>query len=75
MTNIEKKSLQHVSDILKSFDTYPIYSALSDAMKEAGIENSVSNKIIDKYCDAINEQSKKLYTAKDWINTIISDIS
>ena len=44
-------------------------------MKEAGIENSVSNKILDKYSDAINEQSKKLYTAKDWINTIISDIS
>lgn len=75
MMNIQKKTLQHVSDTLKSFDTYPIYSALIAAMTEAGIENSVRSKIADKYNDAISEQRKKVNTAKDWIDTLISDIS
>ena len=37
MMNIQKKSLQHVSETLKSFDTYPIYKAIIDAMTDAGI--------------------------------------
>jgi predicted regulator of amino acid metabolism with ACT domain len=74
MTNIQKKSLQHVSDTLESFDTYPVYRALIDAMTEAGIENSERSKITDKYQTAISEQSKKVSVAKDWVNTLIADI-
>lgn len=73
MTNIEKKSLLHVSEILKSFDTFKIYRALSDAMTEAGIDNTVKSKISDKYQSAISEQSKKVDTAKSWVDTLISD--
>lgn len=74
MMKIQKKSLQNVSDILKSFDTYPIYKALIDAMTEAGIDNSVRSKITDKYQESISEQSKKVSVAKDWVDTLISDI-
>lgn len=74
MMKIQKKSLQHVSDTLKSFDTYPIYKTLIDAMTEAGIDNAVRSKIADKYQAAISEQSKKVSAAKDWVDTLISDI-
>lgn len=74
MMNIQKKSLQHVSDTLKSIDTYPVYSALIDAMTEAGIDNAVRSKIADKYRSAISEQIKKVSAAKDWVDTLIADI-
>ena len=72
--NIQKKSLQHVSETLKSFDTFPVYKALLDAMVEAGIENEVRSKITDKYQVAISEQSKKVSDAKGWIDTLITDV-
>lgn len=66
--------MQHISDTLKSFDTSPIYSALIAAMTEAGIDNAVRSKIADKYQAAIFEQSIKVSSAKDWIDTLMSDI-
>lgn len=74
MMKIQKKSLQHVSNTLKSFDTFLVYRALSDAMTEAGIDNKTSMEIIEKYKEAINKEEKKVTDAKDWIDTIISDI-
>lgn len=71
--NIQKKSLQHVSETLKSFDAYPIYKAIIDAMTDAGIERNVRSKIADKYQAAMSEQSKKVSAAKDWVDTLISD--
>lgn len=74
MMKIQKKSLQHVSDTLKSFDTYPIYEALIDAMSEAEIDNAVRIKIADKYNAAISEQTKKVRDAQSWVDALISDI-
>lgn len=71
--NIQKKSLQHVSETLKSFDTYPIYKAIIDAMTDAGIENNVRSKIADKYQAAMSEQSKKVSAAKEWVDALIAD--
>ncbi len=74
MTNLQKKSLQHVSETLKTFDTYPIYSALIAAMTEEGIDNAVRSIITTKYEKAVNEQSKKVSDAKEWVNALIIDI-
>jgi len=71
---IQKKCLQHVSGILKSFDGYPVYKALIDAMTEAGIQNSVRTKISNKFQEAFSEQNKKVSDAKDWVDTLINDI-
>jgi hypothetical protein len=73
MLNIQKKSLHHVLETLKSFDTYPIYKAIIDAMTDAGIENNVRSKIADKYQTAMCEQNKKVIDAKEWVNTLITD--
>lgn len=74
MMNIQKKSLQHVSDILDSFDIYPIYSALIDAMLQANIDTEIRSKIMEKYQIAISEQSKKVSIAKNWVDVLITDI-
>ena len=75
MMNIQKKTLRHVSNILNSIDTYAVYKELNDAMIEAGIDQSIVNKILGKYQSAIYEQStKKVMDAKSWIDEMISDI-
>jgi len=74
MMNIQRKTLEHVSEILKSVDTYPVYNALITAMIDAGIENSIRSKIAEKYQTAMHEQTKKVSDAKCWIDTIITDI-
>ena len=75
MTNIQKKSLQHISELLKSVESYPVYTAITRAMEEAGIEPKVSKKITDKYQEAMSEQTKKVREAKDWIDTMITDLA
>ncbi len=75
MTNIQKKSLQHISELLRSVDSYPVYSAITRAMEEAGIETKVINKVTDKYQEAMAEQTKKVSEARGWIDTMITDLT
>jgi len=71
---IQKKSLQHVSKILRSVDSYPIYRALSEAMKEAEIDNGIMLGILNVYQEAMSNELNKITDSKDWIDTLISDI-
>ena len=73
MTNIQNKTLQHISETLNAFDSYKLYRALVDAMTEQGIEYSVRSKIAEKIQVVISEQSKKVSDAKEWVNALISD--
>ena len=74
MISIQKKSLEHISDTLKSFDTYQTYSALVDIMTKEGIDNSVRNKITQVFQDSINEQKKKVSDAKSWTDSLLADL-
>lgn len=69
----QTKALQHVSKTLGSFDTYPIYKELINAMTECGIENSVRSKIMKKYESAVFEQKEKVSEAKSWVDAMIND--
>ncbi len=71
---IHKKSLQHVSKTLDSFDKYPTYKSINIVLTEAGIDNALRLKILDRYETDMEEQAKKVRDAKDWVDTIISDI-
>ena len=73
MTNIQKKSLQHISELLKSVDSYQVYSAITSVMGKEGIDPKIINNVIGKYKEAMNEQTEKVSEARDWIDTIISD--
>jgi hypothetical protein len=75
MTNIQKKSLQHISELLKSVESYPVYTAITRAMEEAGFGPEVRKKITDKYQEAMTEQTKKVSEARGWIDTMITDLT
>lgn len=74
MSNIQKKTLQHVSSILKSVDSYPTYSELNNKMTEAGIDNDIKLKILAIYQSAISIEFNKVKDANGWIEALIDDI-
>lgn len=74
MMNIQKKSLQHASNILTSFDTYQIYNELNNAMTEADIEPEAKKKILKRLSSAVGEQHNKITDAKSWIEAVLSDL-
>jgi hypothetical protein len=74
MMNIQKKSLEHISKTLKSYDTYETYSALIDIMTKEGIDNAVRNKITEVFQSTIREQSKKVDEAKAWTDSLLEDV-
>ena len=71
---IQKKSLEHASNVLKTFDTYPIYDAVSDALKKAEISEDNKRDILK----ALQTESYKLKQiseeAKNWIDAVIEDL-
>ncbi len=72
--NIQKKSLEHISKTLKSFETYETYRALVDVMTEEGIDKTVRNKITEVFQSTIDEQQKKVNEAKAWIDSLLEDV-
>jgi len=73
MTDIENKALNHVFKIIESIDTYPIYSALSNAMSDAKIADDIKKHILDKYDKAMATQILKVRYAQGWLQVIIND--
>lgn len=74
MMNIQKKSLEHISKTLKSYDTYETHSALIDIMTKEGIDNAVRNKITEVFRSTIREQSEKVDEAKAWTDSLLEDV-
>jgi hypothetical protein len=74
MSKLQKKSLQHVSDLLKSYDTYPTYKALNDILDELQVDNTMKHRILNKYQDEIRKETSKISQSKEWLDTVISDI-
>ena len=75
MMNIQKKSLQHVSEKLKSFDNHEVYRVIQKALKESGVSSEIDKVVMDAYQKGFNEQYQKVKDAKEWIDVIISDLS
>lgn len=74
MTNIQAKSIQHISKTLKSFDTYEIYKALSDAIEKEGIEDNIRTNILIVFEGCVKQEKAKIIEAKEWIDLLISDL-
>lgn len=70
----KKKSLEHVSNILGTFDTYPIYNAVYDVLEKSEISDANKKDILN----VIQTESFKLKQisddAKNWVDAIIEDI-
>lgn len=74
MNNIQKKSLQQVSTLLNSVDTYPVYQAISKLLDQTSLESTEKNNILDKLQSKMNEMRKPVKQGKEWIETLISDL-
>ena len=74
MMNIQKKSLEHISKTLKSYETSETYCALIDIMTKEGIDNAVKNRIIEVFNKNIIEDDKKVSEAKAWVDSLIVDM-
>ena len=74
MKYLQLKALKHASEQLRNFDTYPTYKKVSDALRETNLDSAVVNKILEKYQHSIAEQSKKIESAKSWVEALITDI-
>ena len=73
MSKIQLKSLKHVFELLKKFDTYPTYSALTDALTKTKIPNDERRAIMKTFQDEIYKAKKLIEESQEWINTLISD--
>lgn len=74
MGNIEKKALKLTSDLLKSFDSYEVYSSINKALIKSSLSAEEQKLILKAYQEPLNEQFKKVTVAKEWIDAIISDL-
>lgn len=74
MMKIQKKSLAYASNVLKSFDTYPLYEAVNEAL----IQKNVIPVEREYILSALQKESSKLRQisdeAKEWIDAVIDDL-
>ena len=74
MSKLQTKSLQHVSTLLQSYDTYPTYKSLNDIMDKLQVDNTTKHRIMNTFQDEIRKETSKIAQAKEWLETVISDI-
>lgn len=71
---LQKKSLEHVSKTLNSFDSYEVYSAITSSMRAEGVDDKIVNVVMKSYQEAMSAENKKVQEAKGWIEAILEDI-
>ena len=71
MTDLQIKALRHSSELLRKFDTYPIYKGISDLLQEVPEEKR------KEVLKVLQEETFKLKTitieVKDWIDMVIKE--
>ena len=74
MEATKKKAIEHVSKILDSIEVYQIYSVVSAAMSEKGVEKNIQKDVLSE----LQKETGKLHTlirdAKDWVNALKDDL-
>lgn len=72
---LQKKTLEHVSGLLKNFDTYPSYSKMGKLLDELNIVDPQRAKILD----LLNEENSKLRSiamdSEGWVDAILEDLN
>jgi hypothetical protein len=71
--DLQNKALQHVKTLLDSYEPYPLFSALMEALKKEGISEDKRDAIMKVYYNYISEISKPINEAKSWIEVIINN--
>lgn len=75
--NIQKKSLQRVSDLLGSVNLYNTYHALTTSLDACNLDADTKRAIIgeySKYQSAMTSEKKIINEAKSWVDSILEDL-
>ena len=72
MNSLEKKALKRAAELLKSFDTYEIYKAVSNSIATI-VDKELNRNIISSYQSAINTEAKKISEAQSWIEEVLNN--
>lgn len=74
MTELQTKAIDQIITELKSFDTYPMYKALSNEFSNKSIEPGTFNKIIQPYQREMEAQLLKVKNALAWAEALKNEI-
>lgn len=69
MTELEKKALQHIRNLINGISTYPIYENLSDALKKGISDDQLLLKNVDNSSKIIDKTTEE---AVKWLDSLLS---
>lgn len=73
MEATKKKAIEHVSKILDSIEVYQIYTAVSGAMNEKGVDMDIQKEVLSKLQKETGKLHALIHDAKDWVNALKDD--
>lgn len=73
MTNLEKKALSHVLELVESVDFIQLYISLGKILDLHNIKGNEKRVILEQYDKECYFNKNSLYASKKWLNEIISD--
>lgn len=73
MNGIEKKSLEHVKELLDSYETYKTWKVLNEVLINNKIDGDIARFILNAFDDSIRVQSDIVKNAKSWVEVLIKE--
>jgi len=73
MNKLELKAISHIRETLGKVDRFPVYSIVSDKLKDLGIDNEKKRDILKIMDNSIFEKMNKyVMDSKDWLDILIN---
>lgn len=73
MKNTEIRSLELSLKLIKGFDTYNFYRAVSTSLQSSQVSSEISRTVLDELQKAMTIEISKIKEATEWIESVISD--
>lgn len=73
MTQLEKKSLEHVSDILENINPCTRVNGIVNKALELGLKEESKQELWKATWDALYEIQKALKEAEDWTSVLLKE--
>jgi hypothetical protein len=73
MTGIEKKSLQHVSNLLGATNSHKVYGLLYEELTNLKIDKDEASRVLKTVQVVLQEEINKAKDAKEWIDSMLKD--
>lgn len=73
MTGIEKKSLQHVSNLLGATNSHEVYGVLYFELNNLKIDKGEASRVLETVRVVLQEEINKAKDAKEWIDVMLKE--